>query len=456
VTERTQGGLLNRFLRLFADVRPGEGGIALLLALNVFLLLTTYYIIKPVREALILTGGGAELKSYLSTGQAFLLLGAVPLYAALANRVSRRKLLNTVTLFFAACLVLFFLLARLQVPLGVVFFLWVGIFSLMVVAQFWSFANDLYSEEAGRRLFPIIAIGASSGAALGSAIAAVLIAPLGVYHLLLVAAAILAASLLLTNWIERHAGRAGARPLGAEEKRASEEPMGRSGAFQLVLQNRYLLGIAFLMLLLNWVNTNGEYLLGRTVQAAAAQAVSAGTAGGLSEGEYIGKFYSQFFSAVNVAGLIAQMFLVSRIVKYLGVRWAILFLPAIAIGGYALLAFYPLLTVVRWTKTAENATDYSLNNTVRNILFLPTSREQKYKAKQAIDTFFHRTGDVLSSALVFVGTNVLLLHTRQFALVNLGLAIVWLVLAGFVGARYVRMTRDAVPAPGARQSAAGG
>jgi AAA family ATP:ADP antiporter len=441
MTERITTGALYRFLRLFADVRPGEGGKALLLAANVFLLLTSYYIIKPVREALILTGGGAELKSYLSTGQALLLLGLVPVYASLASRVSRRTLINTVTLFFAACLVFFFVLARLHVPLGVVFFLWVGIFNLMVIAQFWSFANDAYTEETGRRLFPIIAIGASSGAALGSGIAALLIAPLGVFQLLLVAAAILAGSLLLTNRVER-------RLSGETTGRAvrHEVPMGRSGAFQLVWGSRYLLAIAFLMLLLNWVNTNGEYLLGRIVESTAAAAVAAGTSGGLSEREYIGRFYSQFFSAVNVAGLLAQLFLVSRVIRYLGVRWALLILPAIAVGGYALIAFYPLLSAVRWTKTAENATDYSLHNTVRNTLFLPTSREQKYKAKQAIDTFFVRTGDVLSSGLVFIGSSVLLLKTRDFALVNLTLAAVWLVLAGWVGHRYLLLARGAARA----------
>lgn len=427
--------IADRILRPFSRVGPGEGGTALLLACNVFLLLMTYYIIKPVREALILTGGGAELKSYLSSIQAILLLGVVPLYARLAARVTRRGLLNTVTLFFASCLVVFFFLARLAVPLGVVFFLWMGIFNLMVVAQFWSFANDLYTEEAGRRIFPVVAIGASAGAALGSSVAGFLIPIVGIHQLLLLAAGILAASLLITNRIEGRARRAGPTAVPAGR------PLGREGAFALVVRSRYLLAIALMMLLLNWVNTNGEYLLGRTVRAAAADAVAAGAAGGLTEGEYIGRFYSQFFTAVNLVGLVAQMFLVSRIVALAGVRWAILVLPMIAVGGYALLAFFPVLAAVRWTKTLENATDYSLHNTVRNILFLPTSREQKYKAKQAIDTFFVRTGDVLSSVLVFLGSGVLALGTAGFALVNLALAASWLVLAATVGGMYVRLAR---------------
>jgi AAA family ATP:ADP antiporter len=433
---------LDRFLGLFAEVRAGEGPTAALLTLNVFLLLTTYYVVKPVREALILVEGGAEMKSYLSAGQAVLLLGAVPFYAALASRMSRRRLINAVTLFFTGCLGLFYLLARLHVPLGVTFFLYVGVFNLMVIAQFWSFANDLYTPEEGKRLFSIVAFGASSGAVLGSFVAGRLIGPLGVYQLLLVAAGLLFVSLLITNSVDaRERDRAALR--AAARAAEAVAPIGGEGAFRSVLRDRYLLWIALLMLFLNWVNTNGEYILGRTVARAAAEAVASGAANGLSEGQYIGKFYADFFLVVNWTGLVVQLFLVSRILKYLGVRVAILFLPVIALGGYALLAFYPILTAVRWAKTAENATDYSLQNTVRQVLFLPTTREQKYKAKQAIDTFFVRAGDVLSAALIFAGTTYLSFGTRQFALVNLGFVLVWTALAALIGRENGRLTKNA-------------
>src|SRR5262245_59310340 len=116
-------GAIEQFLGLFADVRGGEGATALLLTLNIFLIMTSYYIIKPVREALILSGGGAELKSYLSAGLAILLLAVVPAYSGLASRFGRRRLITVVTIFFIACLVAFYALARTKIPLGVVFFL---------------------------------------------------------------------------------------------------------------------------------------------------------------------------------------------------------------------------------------------------------------------------------------------------------------------------------------------
>jgi ATP:ADP antiporter, AAA family len=224
-------------------------------------------------------------------------------------------------------------------------------------------------------------------------------------------------------------------------------PVSRPGTFRLVFGNRYLLLIAMLMLIVNWVNTTGEYILGRTVASAAEMAVSSGTAGGLAVPEYIGRFYSEFFLVVNVIGLGLQLFVVSRVLKYLGVKVAVLVLPVIAVAGYTILAFAPVLALVRAVKIAENATDYSIQNTVRNVLFLPTSRDEKYKAKQAIDSFFWRAGDVMSAALVFVGVTKLGMGTTGFATVNLVLASIWILLAVAVGREYSRRSS-------ARQSSA--
>jgi AAA family ATP:ADP antiporter len=428
---------VERILNLFTEVRRGEAASALLLALNIFLILTAYYILKPVREALILSGsGGAEIKSYVAAGQTLLLLGAVPLYAWFAGRHDRRALINRVTVFFAACLVAFYFLAIAGAPVAIAFYLWVGIFNLMVPAQFWAFANDIYTPEMGKRLFVIVAFGASAGAVFGSFIAGHLIEPVGIYQLLLVSAGVLLASLVFTNYIDSRERR----PATSGQSSVQEDaPLGKSGAFQLVLKNRYLLLIALLMLFLNWVNTTGEYILGRTVKEAASALLAADPAAAPDEETFIGHFYADFFTVVNIAGLLLQLFVVSRVLKYLGVRAAIFILPLIALGGYLVAAFYPLLSMVRWVKTAENATDYSLQNTVRQVLFLPTTREQKYKAKQAIDTFFVRSGDVFSAALVFAGTTWFALSTRQFALINILLVCAWLLLAFLVGREHRRL-----------------
>ena len=201
---------LERFLGLFTDVRAGEGPTALLLASNVFLILMAYYVLKPVREALILGEGSAELKSYMSAGQVVVLAFVVPYYGRLVAQFPRIRLINIVTAFFIACLALFYVLAQFEVPLAIVFFLWIGIFNLMVVAQFWSFANDVYTKEEGLRLFVIVGFGASLGAVVGARTADRLIEPLGVYQLMLVGGAILVAAAADHQRIDRR--ETGRRP----------------------------------------------------------------------------------------------------------------------------------------------------------------------------------------------------------------------------------------------------
>jgi AAA family ATP:ADP antiporter len=409
--------ILEKALSLFAPVRQGEGITAVLLMVNVFILLTAYYIIKPVREALILEGSGAEIKSYAGALQAALLLIIVPLYSAYASRVNRIKLINGVTAFFISNLAIFFVLGRAQVPLGVPFFLWVGLFNVMLVAQFWAFANDVYTEEQGKRIFAIVGIGSSLGAIFGAWVAGMLFKPLGVYPMMLIAAALLSLCMVLTNWIHHREGNSSIQGSAAEVAR---QPIGDSGGFRLIFQHRYLLLIAVLVLVANFVNTTGEFLLGKMVTQYAK--------GQLNGQAFIGQFYAGFFFWVNVAGAALQMFAVSRIFKHLGIGFALFCLPLIALGSYSLMAIMPILPFIRIGKIAENSTDYSLQNTTRHALFLNTSREAKYKAQSAIESFFWRAGDAFSALLVFVGTR-LAFDIRHFALTNVIFVLVWLLLA---------------------------
>jgi AAA family ATP:ADP antiporter len=452
VNNELRASPLDRLLRLFTEVHPGEGAKAALLALNVFLILMAYYILKPLREALILTETSPEFKSYMSAGQVGLLALLVPAYGSIAGRISRQKLINYVTWFFLGCIGLFFLLGQAGARIGIAYFLWIGIFNVMIVAQFWSFANDVYTREEGERLFPIVAFGASAGAVVGATLVGQLIEPLGVYSPMLVAAVVLFVQVQVTNYIDRldtSARDPGDRGGPASEESATQDvpPPKESGpgAFRLVVACRYLLMIALLTMILNWVNTSGEYLLGRIVNTAAEAAVAEGTAGGLSEGQIIGKFYADFFGVVNLAGLLIQLFLVSRVIKYVGIRFAILILPLISFTAYGLIAIFPVLAVARWSKTAENSTDYSLNNTVRHALYLVCTQEQKYKAKQVTDAFFWRAGDVLSAAVVFAGTTFFAWSVSHFASFNLVLVVAWIALAYLIGKEYQSLIESGKP-----------
>jgi ATP:ADP antiporter, AAA family len=443
MTGQASTSRLERLLNAFTVVRPGEAKTALLLALNVFLILMAYYILKTVREALILGEGTAELKSYLSAGQVMVLAFLVPLYGRLVARFPRMTLINVVTIFFIGCPLVFYVLGQMGVPLGIIYFVWIGVFSLMIVAQFWSFANDVYSKEEGERLLVIVGLGASLGAVAGARVADRLIEPFGVLQLMLVGAAVLGLELLLTNYIDRT--ERARRPAAAPVKKVKAAPA--QNAFAMVFKTRYLLLMAFMILFINWINATGEYILGSIVKEHAHAMVAAGTAPGLSEGQIIGDFYAKYFSLANVIGLLLQLFVVSRVIRHRGVAVAVMILPAISFGVYNILIFVPFLTAALAAKVVENSTDYSLNNTVRNMLFLPCTYEQKFAAKQAIDSFFVRMGDVLSAGLVFAGTTFVGLSSRGFAGVNAGLAVATLILAWRVGRYYNKLTMATTAPP---------
>ena len=418
------------------DVHPGEAITALLMTLNVFLMLSAYYMIKPVREALILAlAAGAENKAYMSGVIAGLLFLIVPGYDKLVDALPRIKLVINVTLAFAAQLLLFY--AAMAVPslhdkLGLIFYAWVGVFNVMVVAQFWGFANDLYTKEQGDRLFPMVAIGASVGAAVGSKAANLLIKGLGVPTMLLVAAGLLGACASLYWLIERRE-KADATPDSRKDDEPASKAQSKSGGFRLVLGNRYLLLLALFALIYNWVNTNGEYMLSKLIKADIAAAVARGEISAKQVGDAIGAAYADFFFYVNVAGVVMQTFVVSRLVKWLGLSKAFLFLPALALTNAAIVAFIPIVALVKAGKTAENATDYSLNNTLRQMLWLVTSPEMKYKAKQVVDTFCVRIGDVCSALAVYLTVDVLKFSVQRFALISMVLAGIWMVLAIAIG-----------------------
>src|SRR5262249_14883343 len=147
--------------------------------------------------------------------------------------------------------------------------------------------------------------------------------------------------------------------------------------------------------------------------------------------EVIGEFYGSFFAWVNLVGIFLQLFFVSRIFKHVGVRGALFVMPVIAFASYGLVAVLPLLGLVRFAKVMENGTDYSIQNTTRQALFLPTSREAKYKAKAAIDSFFWRAGDVLLATLVFVGVE-LGFGVRNYAALNLVFVLIWIAIVAVI------------------------
>lgn len=447
-------GIIHKFLRLFTDIRPGEATTAILLMLNVYLLLMAYYIIKPVRDALILEEWTPEIKNYVSAAIALLLVFAVKIFSSMSSKFPRQQLITWVTLFFISNLVLFYALHLGGVGPGVtgmIFYIWASIFNVIVIAQFWGFANDIYTEDAGKRMFPLIAFGATFGGYSGGKITDILVVPLGTFHLMLVAGGILGICILMT-WVihkrevkEKEQKEVHSIQEKKDTKIDEEKPLEKGGAFRLVFKKRYLLYIAFFVLLLNFVNTNGVYMLDTVAKNSAIKAIEAGTAGGLDIGQFLTKFYAGFYNIQNFFAMIVQLFIVSRIFKWFGVRKALFFLPALALGGYFALSFGAALILVKWVKALENGLDYSLMNTTRHSLYLITPRIEKYKAQAVTKTFFHRAGDVLSAILIFTGTTFLAFKIENIAMVNVVLVLIWIILGTLIFREHKRLSAQQPP-----------
>jgi AAA family ATP:ADP antiporter len=428
-----------RLLGLFTRVRPGEGRSAFLFFMHGFLLLTSYQVVKALREALILTKFSAEVRAYAVASMALVLMFAVPLYGYVRRHVDGERLLRVVTLFFVLTLPLFAGLAWAGAPVEFAFFIWVGIYGLMVISQMWAFAADTFNLKSGQRLFPVIMIGANLGALVGAKVAELTAAALSVPGLMVFATGTLAATLFLAG-PERAAVPSGSRAVAAEHGKPVPRLLGGIG---LVLRDRYLLMIALLVVLLNWINSTGEFILADFFKDQAQQRAAADPS--LDVGALITAYYGNFQFWVTVFSLAIQLFLVSRIFRAFGVRGALLVHPAFVALGYGLIAFAPLLggfipifTMIQAVKIMENSIDYSLMNTTRQALFLPVDRDSKYEGKTAIDTFFWRFGDLVQALAIFAGTNLLHWQAPQFALLNLLLALAWIGLAVALGRGFAR------------------
>lgn len=459
-----------KFLQLFTEIQPGEGKTAIMMFANVFLILCAYYFIKPLREGWIAVSDISgltkmEVKAYSSFFQAMLLLGIVGWYGRLSEKWPRATLVTRTTLFCIATMFMFWVvqpgLFFEALPFsGILFYLWVGMFGVFVVAQFWTFCADIYNDEAGKRLLPVIAIGATSGAAFGSQIVNVLVGS-GIVPseaLLLAGTVPLFASIVLTRLVDaRQRNHAEARFDTANEPRSEKDDTQKTSeqkvspsdeashekqqglgfllnGAKLVFKSRFLLAIALLTLLNNWVNTNGENLLFQVVQnTLTEQAVHQEITDPQSILEFTRNgttaFYGNFFFWVNIAALVLQAFVASRLLKFGGFAAIILILPVVAMMSYTVMALVPILIIVKIMKIAENSTDYSLNNTARHVLWLPMDSASTFHAKPAIDTLYVRIGDGLAALTVLLGVQVFALSTVQFFVFNIFLVFVWLIFA---------------------------
>ena len=435
--------LSERVLSLVTALRPGEGRAALQLCAQSFALMFAYYLLKVIREPMILADGSAELKAYSTALQALLLMFIVPVFARfyrqLVQRREKHPVFRHALLFFIGNLALFALAYRAGMSVAIAFYVWLGIFSVITLALFWAFAADLYNFKSGQRMFPLIAAAASLGALAGSATAGRLDHRLGHDGVMWAAVVLLWIPWWLSATTEHLIPR-GSDAVLAE--RRSEGAYHLLEGFDIVLRSRYLTLIAGSVIVLNLINTNGEYILATLVTDWARG--SSGDNPGTGAANAIGLFYSRYFFITTLLGFLIQLLVVSRLFERWGIARALLVLPAMMIANYSLLALFPLLVVARVALIAENSVNYSLQNTARNALFLPVSREEKYIGKHTIETFALRLGDVVSGGFVYLASAVLGLSLSGFIAVNGLLACFLLLLSRTIGRGYAACAAETV------------
>ena len=446
---------IGRLVRRLVDLRDGEGAAVIWSSAYFLLILTSYYILRPIRDEMGRLGGTRNL-AWLFTGTLIGMLLLHPIFTSFVTRFPRRKFIPFIYRFFIANLVIFFALFHLAndaqtVWVGRIFFIWVSIFNLFVVSVFWSFMTDIYRPEQSKRLFGVLAVGGTVGAIIGSSITGALVAPLGPVNLLLVSALFLEIACRAAGGLDRQEERlAGAALTEAAAKRspvgvAASVPVAAVSAhgtaparnqggdvigggvfdgIRHVMASPYLLGIAVLML---FFTISSTFLYFQQVQIA-DQAFGANSQGSI-------QFFARVDWWVNTVTLLTQLFITGRLMKWLGVGPSLAYLPFISVLGFGALALMPTLTAVVVLQVLRRAGNFAIQRPAREVLYTVLARTDKYKSKNFNDTFVYRVGDQVGA-----WSNTLLTAQGFGIAATAGAMVpfsaVWLFLALWLGWRY--------------------
>ena len=397
-----------------------------------FCVLSSYYILRPVREAMAV-GSGPDTIPYLFVGTFITMLIAAPIFGWVASSYPRRTFLPWVYLFFISNILIFWIVFTQAVDsgeeyvwLGRAFFVWLSVFNLFVVSVFWSFMADIYTREQGRRLFGVITAGGSIGALLGGAATSALVVPIGFHNLMPISAGVLLIAVFcigqLKKWVHRE----------HEEKIIetveSDKPLG-GGPFSGIthlFSSRYFLGIA--------VSSVIASLLGTALYMFAAELIETA----IPSPDERTQFFSNMNVATNALSLIAQMFIVKHVVVRFGIGRALALMPLVSILGFAWLALDPTLAVIAILTVARRALGFGFSKPSTDMLYSVVTPEEKYKTKNFIDTAVYRGGDVVGTWSIKLMSA---LGLAGISLVMLPFAVVWAVVSLWLGRDYKRRAK---------------
>jgi ATP:ADP antiporter, AAA family len=427
---------LSRLSRRIIDVRPHELGLVGWCWLAIFSLLSSYYIMRPIRDQAGVAGGVNNLQ-WLFTGTLLAMVLLNLPFAYLVKRLPRRRFIPITYHFFAANIVLFAALFHWAdvaetIWVGRIFFIWVSAFNLFVISVFWQLNVDVFSPEQGKRLFGVIAAGATVGAIVGSGTTASLARHVPPTVLLLGAASLLEIAVFSVRRLSRRSTMFNRQPVAS----AAEAPIGGSvfAGITRVFGTSYLSNLSVFLLLFAITSTflyfQQAAIVGRSFSDRAAQTA----------------FFATVDLLVNVLTLIVQLFLSGRILLWLGVALALAVLPGFTIVGFGVLAFAPTTMAIAVFQVLRRAADYAIARPAREVLYTVVQREDRYKAKSVIDTVVYRAGDQLGAWSVAL-LRALGLGPAHVSLVVIPIAALWLVNALWLGRRQERLAARPAAAP---------
>lgn len=373
--------LLTRVLGVEEDELPPVAAGMLMF----FLLFAGYFMLRPVRETMGIAGGVRNLQ-WLFTGTFIATLVAIPLFGTIASRVARRRILPWTYGFFATNL-LGFAVAISAAPdnawLARGFYIWLSVFNLLAISVAWSVLADLMPSSQAKRLFALVAAGASAGGLAGPVMGLVLVGPLGHGGLMAVATALLVGSAAAAMWLQRWRD---AHPLDAADAPARRAPLGGNpfAGIGTVLRSPYLLGIATFVVLLATVTTFLYFEQARLVEMHFPDPIDQTRVFGLLD------------AVVQTLAILTQLFLTGRIVRRLGLVVLLTTVPVVMVGGFLWLAMAPTFAVLAIVMVTRRAGEYALARPGREMLFTVVAPDQKYKAKNVIDTAVYRGADAVS------------------------------------------------------------
>ena len=419
-------GVLERTL----GIRPTETRALAWSWLYVFALFLAYYVLRPIRDELGVSGGVRNLP-WLFTGTLVAMIAINPLFAWIVGRWPRERFIAVAYRFFMLNILVFMALLMTATPeqhvwIGRAFFIWVSVFNLFVVSVFWSFIVDVFDSEQGRRLFGFLAAGATTGGIVGSALTSGLVEALGQNWLLLASVALLEVAVFAARRLSA-VSDAFSRPL---EREAAHQPVG-GGLFAGIahtFQSRYLLGIAFFILFYT-VTSTVLYFQQATIAEQNFSDRATRTA-----------FFANIDLWVNVLTLGLQLFVTGRIMGWIGMAATLCALPLLSAAGFAMLAAYPGVAVFVALQVARRVSNFAFAKPAREVLFTSVAREDRYKAKNFIDTVVYRSGDQIG-AWGYAGLLALGLGMTGIAVVAVPISVVWLGLSFWLGRRQARWER---------------